>query len=44
MNDLRHQVQGAIDQLVASGAERGLQVAAYRHGRQLVDGRVRQPP
>jgi hypothetical protein len=27
MNDLQHQVQGAIDQLVASGAERGLQVA-----------------
>jgi CubicO group peptidase (beta-lactamase class C family) len=37
MNDLQQQVQEAIDQLVGSGAERGLQVAVYRHGRQVVD-------
>ncbi len=32
MNDIHQQVQRAIDQLVESGAERGLQVAVYRHG------------
>lgn len=37
MNDLQQQVQEAIDQLVESGAERGLQVAIYRHGQQVVD-------
>ena len=37
MNGLQQQVQEAIDRLVESGAERGLQVAAYRHGRQVVD-------
>jgi CubicO group peptidase (beta-lactamase class C family) len=37
MHDLQRQVQGAIDQLVSSGAERGLQVAVYRHGEQVVD-------
>ncbi|MFG2196244.1 serine hydrolase domain-containing protein [Streptomyces sp. NPDC048639] len=31
------QVQHAIDQLVASGAERGVQVAVFRHGELLVD-------
>jgi CubicO group peptidase (beta-lactamase class C family) len=30
-------VQEAIDQLVASGAERGIQVAAYQHGEQVID-------
>jgi len=37
MNDLQQQVQEAIDGLVESGAERGLQVAVYRHGEQVVD-------
>jgi CubicO group peptidase (beta-lactamase class C family) len=37
MNDLQRRIQGTIDQLVASGAERGLQVAVYRHGEQIVD-------
>jgi CubicO group peptidase (beta-lactamase class C family) len=37
MHDLQRQVQDAIDQLVPSGAERGLQVAVYRHGDQVVD-------
>jgi CubicO group peptidase (beta-lactamase class C family) len=35
--DVQDKVQKAIDQLVESGAERGLQVAVYRHGRQVVD-------
>lgn len=37
MNDMRKQLQEAIDQLVASGAERGMQVAVYRHGDLVVD-------
>ena len=37
MNDLQQQVQEAIDRLVESGAERGLQVAVYRDGEQVVD-------
>lgn len=37
MNDLQQRVQQAIDRLVESGAERGLQVAVYRHGEQMVD-------
>jgi CubicO group peptidase (beta-lactamase class C family) len=37
MNDLQQRVQAAIEQLVASDAERGLQVAAYRHGELVVD-------
>jgi len=37
VNDLQKQVQQAIDELVESGAERGLQVAVYRHGEQVVD-------
>jgi CubicO group peptidase (beta-lactamase class C family) len=37
MNDLHEQVQEAIDGLVESGAERGLQVAVYRNGEQVVD-------
>jgi CubicO group peptidase (beta-lactamase class C family) len=34
---LQQRVQEAADQLVESGAERGLQVAAYRDGDQVVD-------
>jgi hypothetical protein len=37
MNDIQKQVQQAIDRLVESGAERGLQVAAYRNGELVVD-------
>jgi CubicO group peptidase (beta-lactamase class C family) len=37
MNDIQQQVQEAIDRLVESGAERGLQVAVYRHGEPLAD-------
>lgn len=29
--------RAALDELVASGAERGLQVAVYRHGKRIVD-------
>jgi CubicO group peptidase (beta-lactamase class C family) len=37
MNDIQKQVQEAIDQLVESGAERGLQVAVYHQGELVVD-------
>ena len=37
MDDLQQQVQRAIDGLVESGTERGLQVAVYLHGEQVVD-------
>jgi CubicO group peptidase (beta-lactamase class C family) len=37
MSDVQQQVQEAVDQLIESGAERGLQVAVYRHGEQVVD-------
>ena len=37
MNDVQQQIQEAIDRLVESGAERGLQVAVYRHGEQVID-------
>jgi CubicO group peptidase (beta-lactamase class C family) len=37
MSEVQKQVQEAIDQLVESGAERGIQVAVYRHGEQIVD-------
>jgi CubicO group peptidase (beta-lactamase class C family) len=37
VNNLQYQVQEAIDGLVESGAERGLQVAVYRHGEPVVD-------
>jgi CubicO group peptidase (beta-lactamase class C family) len=37
MNNLQQRVQNAIDQLVESGAERGVQVAVYRHGELVVD-------
>src|SRR6266852_8887808 len=35
--DLQEQVQRAIDGMVESGAERGLQVAVYRRGEMVVD-------
>jgi CubicO group peptidase (beta-lactamase class C family) len=37
MDDFQNQVQKAIDGLVESGGERGLQVAVYRSGEQVVD-------
>ena len=37
MTDIQKQVQQAIDRLVESGAERGLQVAVYRNGELVVD-------
>jgi CubicO group peptidase (beta-lactamase class C family) len=37
MKDIQKQVQEEIDRLVESGAERGLQVAVYRHGEPVVD-------
>ena len=37
MNDLQQQVQETVDRLVASDAERGLQVAVYHHGDLVVD-------
>src|SRR3712207_3805223 len=37
MTDIQRQVQQAIERLVESGTERGLQVAVYRHGEQVVD-------
>lgn len=37
MTDVQRKVQKAIDELVASGAERGLQVAAYKDGWPVVD-------
>ncbi|GAA4223624.1 CubicO group peptidase (beta-lactamase class C family) [Streptosporangium album] len=37
MSDLQKHVQEAVDQLVESGAERGVQVAVYRHGELAVD-------
>ncbi|MFI7703048.1 serine hydrolase domain-containing protein [Nonomuraea sp. NPDC049480] len=37
MSDLQKQVQEAADKLVESGEERGLQVAVYRDGKQIVD-------
>ena len=37
MNDIQQQVQKAIDELVESGEERGLQAAVYRHGELVVD-------
>ena len=37
MTDVHKRVQEAIDKLVESGAERGLQVAIYRNGHLMVD-------
>ena len=37
MDDIQTRIQEAIDELVESGAERGLQVTVYRNGEQVVD-------
>jgi CubicO group peptidase (beta-lactamase class C family) len=37
MSDIQKQVQQGIDQLVETGAERRLEVAAYHHGDLVVD-------
>jgi CubicO group peptidase (beta-lactamase class C family) len=37
MSDVQEHVQKAIDRLVDSGAERGIQVAVYHHGEQVVN-------
>jgi CubicO group peptidase (beta-lactamase class C family) len=37
MSDVHEHIQEAIDQLVESGAELGLQVAVYQHGSLVVD-------
>src|ERR671911_2996140 len=37
MSELQQQVQKVVDELVDSGAERGVQVAVYRNGEQVVD-------
>jgi CubicO group peptidase (beta-lactamase class C family) len=37
MREVQQQVQEAIDQLVGPGTERGIQVAVYRRGEQVVD-------
>ena len=37
MRELQQQIQGVIDELIESGTERGLQVAVYRDGEQVVD-------
>lgn len=37
MSDIQERVQAKVDDLVASGAERGLQVAVYRDGGLVVD-------
>jgi CubicO group peptidase (beta-lactamase class C family) len=34
---MQKEVQSTVDQLVESGAERGIQVAVYRNGEQVVD-------
>jgi CubicO group peptidase (beta-lactamase class C family) len=36
-NGIENDVQAVLDELVGSGAERGVQVAVYRHGEQIVD-------
>src|ERR671910_2251670 len=37
MSELQQQVQRVVDELIASGAERGVQVAVYQGGEQVVD-------
>ncbi|KAB2340988.1 serine hydrolase domain-containing protein [Actinomadura rudentiformis] len=37
MSDIQKQVQQALDRLVESGTERGLQVSVYRHGEPVVE-------
>jgi hypothetical protein len=44
MTDVQKQVQEAIDELVGSGAERGVQVAVYRNGELVVDAVAGTPP
>jgi len=34
---INERVQRAIEEMVESGAEQGLQVAAYQHGEQIID-------
>jgi len=48
VSDVQKQAQKAIDDLVDSGVERGIQVAVYQHGELVVDavatlGGVRLP-
>ena len=40
--DLQEQVQRAIDEMVESGAERGLQVAIYERDEEIVDSRKQE--
>src|SRR6266542_2909190 len=37
MSEVQQQAQKAIDQLVGSGTERGVQIAVYRRGEQVID-------
>jgi CubicO group peptidase (beta-lactamase class C family) len=37
MDDMQSDVQAVLDRLIESGSERGLQVAVYRNGEQVVD-------
>lgn len=37
MNEMQRDIQAVIDRLVESDSERGVQVAVYRHGEQVVD-------
>jgi CubicO group peptidase (beta-lactamase class C family) len=37
MDDIQNQIQEAVDELVESGAERGLQVSVYQHGEPVAD-------
>ena len=37
MSELQQDIQKVIDELVESGAERGVQVAVYRDGEPVVD-------
>ena len=37
MSELQQQVQKVVDELLDSGAERGVQVAVYQGGEQVVD-------
>jgi CubicO group peptidase (beta-lactamase class C family) len=37
MDDMQGDVQAVLDRLIESGSERGLQVAVYRDGEQVVD-------
>ena len=37
MNEFERRVQDAIDKLVESGEERGIQIAVYHHGEPVVE-------